>query len=114
MPIATINPATGETVHAFDPFSDAQLEEKLELSADAFRAHRRTSFADRAQMMNRAAEILESEKEEFGRVMTLEMGKPLKAAIEEAAKSALACRYYAENAEAFLADEQIPTNATRS
>jgi succinate-semialdehyde dehydrogenase/glutarate-semialdehyde dehydrogenase len=114
MAIASINPATGETVHAFDPLSDDQLEEKLQLSADAFRVHRRTSFADRAQMMNRAAEILESEKAEFGRIMILEMGKPLKAATEEAAKCALACRFYADNAEKFLADEDVTTNATRS
>src|SRR5581483_1828383 len=73
-----------------------------------------TSFAERAKMMIRAAEILESQKEEFGRVMTVEMGKPLKAAIEEAAKSAWACRYYAESAEAILADEKVATNATRS
>ena len=114
MPIASVNPATGETIHAFDALTDEQLEEKLQLSADAFRVHRRTSFADRAQMMNRAAEILEAEKTEFGRTMTLEMGKPLKSAIEEAAKSAWACRYYAENAEKILADQEIATNATRS
>jgi succinate-semialdehyde dehydrogenase / glutarate-semialdehyde dehydrogenase len=70
--------------------------------------------ASRARMMARAAEILESEKEEFGRLMTTEMGKPLRAAIEEAAKCAWGCRFYAEKAAEFLADELIPTGATRS
>jgi succinate-semialdehyde dehydrogenase/glutarate-semialdehyde dehydrogenase len=67
-----------------------------------------------ARMMVRAAEILEADKDTFGRLMTIEMGKPLKAAVEEAAKCAWACRYYAEHAERFLADEQVDTNATRS
>ncbi|HZS43868.1 MAG TPA: NAD-dependent succinate-semialdehyde dehydrogenase [Blastocatellia bacterium] len=114
MAIASINPATGETLRSFEELSESQIEEKIQLSSDAFRAHKRTSFAERAKMMIRAAEILESQKEEFGRVMTVEMGKPLKAAIEEAAKSAWACRYYAESAEAILADEKVATNATRS
>jgi succinate-semialdehyde dehydrogenase/glutarate-semialdehyde dehydrogenase len=64
--------------------------------------------------MLRAAEILESEKEAFGRIMVTEMGKTLKSAMEEAAKSAWGCRYYAENAERFLADEVVPTTASRS
>jgi succinate-semialdehyde dehydrogenase / glutarate-semialdehyde dehydrogenase len=64
--------------------------------------------------MTRAAEILEGEKESFGRLMTQEMGKPLRAALEEAAKCATGCRYYAENAERFLADEGVETSATRS
>jgi len=114
MAIATINPATGEALKTFDPLSDSELEEKLQLALDSFRKHRRTSFADRAGKMSRAAEILEAEKEELGRLMTTEMGKPLKSAVKEAAKCALACRYYAENAERMLADETVETNASRS
>jgi succinate-semialdehyde dehydrogenase / glutarate-semialdehyde dehydrogenase len=114
MAIATINPATGETLRAFEPLSDAEIDRKIQLAADAFRAHRRSTFAERATKMMRAAEILESDKEEFGRLMTTEMGKPIKAAIAEAEKCAWVCRYYAENAEKFLADEEIATNATRS
>src|SRR5690242_6057344 len=114
MGIATINPTTGETVKTFDALSSAQIEAKVALAAGTFQTHRLTSFADRAQKMTGAAEILESEKQELGRLMTIEMGKPLKAAISEAEKCALVCRYYAENAERHLADQVIETNAKRS
>jgi succinate-semialdehyde dehydrogenase / glutarate-semialdehyde dehydrogenase len=114
MAIASVNPATGETIKSFEALSAREIEEKLQRAADTFREYRRTSFADRSRMMTRAAEILESEKEEFGRTMTLEMGKPFKAAVQEVEKCALVCRYYAEWAERFLADEEIETNATRS
>jgi succinate-semialdehyde dehydrogenase/glutarate-semialdehyde dehydrogenase len=114
MKIATINPATGETLRTFTPLTPAELEARLACAASAYQRHRRTSFADRRRLMLKAAEILEAEKEAFGRVMVTEMGKPLKAAVEEAAKSALGCRYYAEHAERFLADEMIETSASKS
>jgi succinate-semialdehyde dehydrogenase/glutarate-semialdehyde dehydrogenase len=114
MPIASANPATGQTERTFETLSTAQLEARLQCAADAYQRHRRTPFAERAKMMLRAAEILESEKEAFGRIMVSEMGKTLKSAMEEAAKSAWGCRYYAENAERFLADEVVPTTASRS
>jgi succinate-semialdehyde dehydrogenase/glutarate-semialdehyde dehydrogenase len=114
MGIATTNPATGEVVKVFAPLTDAQIEEKLKLAASAFLTHRQTSFADRAHKMMRAADILEKEKDECAHLMTLEMGKPLKAAVAEALKCAAGCRYYAENAERFLADEIVETGAKRS
>jgi succinate-semialdehyde dehydrogenase/glutarate-semialdehyde dehydrogenase len=114
MAIATTNPATGELLKSFEPLSPAQIEHKIQLAASAFQTHRRTSFADRAKMMLRAAEILEKEKAECGRLMTLEMGKTLRSAVAEAAKCAAGCRYYAENAERFLADEVVETGAKRS
>ncbi len=114
MPIATINPATGETLRTFEPLDAPELEGKLGRAADAFLHHRRTSFAQRASWMSRAAELLESEKETFGRLMTLEMGKPLQSAIDEAAKCALACRYYAAHAESLLADAPVETDAAES
>jgi succinate-semialdehyde dehydrogenase/glutarate-semialdehyde dehydrogenase len=114
MPIATINPATGETLRTFTPLTSDELESRLDCAVSAYRRHRRSSFADRRRMMLEAAKILESEKEAFGRLMVTEMGKTLKAAVEEAAKCALGCRYYADNAERFLADEPIETSATRS
>ena len=114
MAIASINPATGETLRTFEALSDSEIDRKLELAARTFRVYRRTSIAERASMMMRAAEILETDKDTFARIMTTEMGKALKAAGEEAAKCATACRYYAETAERALADEMIATNATHS
>src|SRR5260221_4365142 len=114
MEIATTNPATGEVVKSFEPLTSAQIEHKLQLAASAFGNHGRTSYANRAAKMMRAAEILEKEKDECAHLMTLEMGKPLKAAVAEALKCATGCRYYAENAEKFLADEIVETGAKRS
>jgi len=114
MAIATVNPATGEVLRTFEPLSDHQLEAKLQLAADTFATYRKTSFAERGRMMASAAEILEKDKETFGRLMTLEMGKTYRSAVDEAVKCAWACRYYAENAERFLADEVVQTGASRS
>jgi succinate-semialdehyde dehydrogenase/glutarate-semialdehyde dehydrogenase len=114
MAIATINPATGEVVKTFQPLSAAEIEIKLQLAVNTFRAERKTPFTERARRMLKAAQILESNKEKYGRLMTLEMGKPLKAAIAEAVKCTTACRYYAENAEKFLQDEVIETGAKKS
>jgi succinate-semialdehyde dehydrogenase/glutarate-semialdehyde dehydrogenase len=114
MAIATINPATGQLVKSFEPLSDSQIEAKLKLAAATFPEFRKFTFAARGAMMNKAAGILESEKEDLGRLMTLEMGKTFRSAVDEAVKCAWACRYYAENAERFLADEDVVTNAKRS
>jgi succinate-semialdehyde dehydrogenase / glutarate-semialdehyde dehydrogenase len=112
--IVSINPFTGEILHEYEQDSDQALESKLQLASETFREYRKTSFARRSQMMNRAAEILENGKETFGRLMTQEMGKTLRAAIQEAEKCAFACRYYAENAERFLADEEAKSSAART
>jgi succinate-semialdehyde dehydrogenase / glutarate-semialdehyde dehydrogenase len=114
MAIATVNPATGETLKEFAPLTAREIETKLALAARAFAAHRRTAFPERAAAMLRAAGILEARKEEFARLMTTEMGKPVRAAREEVAKCAWVCRYYAETAEKFLADEEVESNASRS
>ena len=114
MAIATTNPATGEVIETFQPLSEAEIEKKLRLAVTAFRSERKTPFAERARRMLKAAEILERDKAKFAHLMTLEMGKPYKAAVAEAVKCTTACRYYAENAEKFLADEVIETGAKRS
>ncbi len=114
MTIASINPATGETLKIFEALSDSQIEERLRLAVSAFSEFRRTTFADRATRMMKAAEILESDKEKFGRVMTTEMGKTYRSAVDEAAKCAWVCRYYAENAERFLADELADVPGSKS
>jgi succinate-semialdehyde dehydrogenase / glutarate-semialdehyde dehydrogenase len=114
MAIATMNPATGQVLRTFEPLSDVQIEGKLQKAADAFSKYRKVPFAERARMMLKAAAILESEKETYGRMMTTEMGKTFRSAVEEAVKCAWVCRYYAENAERFLADEVVETSASRS
>jgi succinate-semialdehyde dehydrogenase / glutarate-semialdehyde dehydrogenase len=114
MTIASINPATGQTIRTFRPISDQELDARLQCAADAYARHRRTPIRERAQMLLRAAEILEREKEELGRLMVTEMGKTLKAAVEEAAKCAWGCRYYGENAERFLADETVETGPAQT
>src|SRR5580692_9044888 len=111
MSIASINPATGETLDTFKELNDQELESALALGAETFKTYRRTSLADRKKWITRAAEILETEKSAFGRIMTLMTGKPLADPAAEAAKCATACRYYAEHAEAILADQNIATNA---
>src|SRR5215213_4756228 len=114
MAIASINPTTGETLKTFDALTAAQIEEKLQLAADTFRTYRHTLMAARAAQMQRAAEILEADKQTLGKMMTAEMGKPIKAAIAEAEKCASVCRYYAENAQHQLADQVVETNAQKS
>jgi succinate-semialdehyde dehydrogenase/glutarate-semialdehyde dehydrogenase len=114
MAIATINPATGQTLRIFEPLPDSEIDRKIERAAQTFRKFSRLSFAQRGQMMLRAAELLEAEKKELAQLMTTEMGKTFRSAVDEAVKCAWACRYYAENAERFLADEVIATTASRS
>jgi succinate-semialdehyde dehydrogenase/glutarate-semialdehyde dehydrogenase len=114
MAIASTNPATGETLRTFEALSAGKLDAKIQRGFDAFRSHRRTSFAERAARMLRAAEILEAERERIARIMTLEMGKPIKSADDEVMKCAWVCRYYAESAERALADEAVATNASSS
>jgi succinate-semialdehyde dehydrogenase / glutarate-semialdehyde dehydrogenase len=114
MAIATVNPATGQLIKSFEPLSDSQIEVKLQRAADTFSEYRKVPFAERARMMLKAGAILESEKENYGRIMTTEMGKTFRSAVDEAVKCAWVCRYYAENAERFLADEVVETSASRS
>jgi succinate-semialdehyde dehydrogenase/glutarate-semialdehyde dehydrogenase len=114
MSIATINPATGKTVRTFESFSAARVNESLDRAVAAYHQHKRTSFADRASRMRKAADILEAESRELGQLMTIEMGKPIKAAVAEAEKCATACRYYADNAERFLADRSVEMEGGKS
>jgi succinate-semialdehyde dehydrogenase/glutarate-semialdehyde dehydrogenase len=108
--LKSVNPATGEVLATFELHAAADVEKRVERAVEASRLWRRTSFAERARVVTRAAELLESEREPFGRLMTQEMGKPITAAMEESAKCATACRYYAEHAERQLANREIATN----
>ncbi len=114
MRIATVNPASGELIKSFEPLSCAQIEVKLQKAFDTFGTYRRAPFAERARGMMKAATILENEKQALAAVMTTEMGKTLRSAVDEVVKCAWVCRYYAENAEKFLADEPVETGAKRS
>ena len=114
MPIATVNPSTGETLETFDPHSPAEVERRLALAASTFVEWRRVPMDERARRMRRAGEILDERKQEYGRLMTVEMGKPVGPGVAEAEKCALACRFYAEHAAEFLAPERVDTDASES
>src|SRR5438067_7900670 len=114
MAIASINPATGEKLKEFAPFNDAEIEKRLKRAEHAFQQHRRESLPKRAQLLVSVATLLEHEKKDLARTMTLEMGKLFRASVEEIEKCARGCRYYAENAERFLEDEAAQTSARRS
>jgi succinate-semialdehyde dehydrogenase / glutarate-semialdehyde dehydrogenase len=114
MPIATINPASGEVVKTFQPLSESEIEKKVQLAVSAFNSERKTPFSVRAGRMRKAAQILERDKDKFAHLMTLEMGKPYKSAVAEAVKCTTACNYYAEHAEKIMADEVVETGAKKS
>ncbi|MER7757986.1 NADP-dependent succinic semialdehyde dehydrogenase [Kitasatospora sp. NPDC097643] len=105
MPIASVNPATGQVLETFEPLDAAGVEQRLARAEAAFHDWRTTPFATRAELLHRAADLLDEDREAVARTMTEEMGKPLTASRAEAAKCAKAMRWYADNAEALLADE---------
>ncbi|MEV7205099.1 MULTISPECIES: NADP-dependent succinic semialdehyde dehydrogenase [unclassified Streptomyces] len=106
MPIATVNPANGETLRTYEAMGEEEIERRIELAEAAFRTYRTTGFYERAGLMRRAADLLEADRKEIGRVITTEMGKPVKQARAEAAKCAKAMRWYADHAAELLADEE--------
>ena len=114
MAISTVNPATGEVVKTFEALSDGEIQRKVAIAQAAFLQYRQTTFEQRSQWLQSAAAILESDKNRLGALITLEMGKTLKAAISEVEKCAVVCRFYAENGAQFLADEAIATDASHS
>jgi succinate-semialdehyde dehydrogenase/glutarate-semialdehyde dehydrogenase len=114
MAIASVNPSTGKTLHEFAAIDSRQIEERLSKADRAFGSYRQTTFAERVDWLMETAAILEREKAALARIMTLEMGKLLRAAEEEILKCVKGCRYYAENAERFLAGREIPTESARN
>jgi succinate-semialdehyde dehydrogenase / glutarate-semialdehyde dehydrogenase len=114
MPIASINPANGETFAVYEPLTKPEVLKAVEDSSHAFRTYRSTTITQRAAWLNAAAGLLEEEHRALGRTITEEMGKPITAAREEVLKCARVCRYYAEHGAAFLADEEIPGGTGRS
>jgi succinate-semialdehyde dehydrogenase/glutarate-semialdehyde dehydrogenase len=114
MPIASINPATCEKLKEFAPFDDSEIEKRLSRAEKAFRKYRRTTLPERSDLLEDVAELLFQEKEKFAQIITLEMGKLLRASVEEIEKCARGCRFYAENGERFLEDEAAQTDAAES
>ena len=113
MAIASTNPATGELLQSFDALTEAQIDEKLATAAAAFRRYRTTTFAERADWLRRAADILDAEADALGRLATLEMGKTLASAVAEVGKCAKGCRWYAEHTKAVLADQPHPVDGAK-
>jgi succinate-semialdehyde dehydrogenase / glutarate-semialdehyde dehydrogenase len=114
MAIASISPTTGETLREFSAIDSRQIEDKLAKAEHAFESYRRTSFEQRAKWLTRAADSLERRKAHLARTMTLEMGKLLRAAEQEIGKCITGCRFYAENAERFLTEQQIETETAHN
>ncbi|MEV0068723.1 NADP-dependent succinic semialdehyde dehydrogenase [Amycolatopsis sp. NPDC050768] len=108
MAIATINPATGETVKTFTELTEAEVRDRIGIAHEQWQTYRRTTFAERAALLHATADLLEKEADDVARMMTTEMGKTLASARAEALKSAKGMRYYADHAQAFLADEPLP------
>ncbi|MCW6038837.1 NAD-dependent succinate-semialdehyde dehydrogenase [Spirulina subsalsa FACHB-351] len=104
MAIATVSPVTGETLKTFTPLTSEEIQSKIAIAQTSLEAYRNTTFAQRSQWLHQAADLLEKNSTEYGKIMTVEMGKTLKSAIAEAKKCALVCRYYADHGAEFLKD----------
>ncbi len=114
MALQTINPATGELIQEFKEMSSGEIDEALDEAVAAYKEWRNTSFATRSKLLLKVAEDLRKNALEYGKIITLEMGKPLAQAKAEVEKCAWGCEYYAEHAEEFLEDEVIQTEAQKS
>ena len=114
MTIASVNPATGQTIKTYDEMTPEQVSAAIAQAHGAWKSWRKTAFAERGRLMKQAGEILRRRKEEFARLMAIEMGKPLKQGVAETEKCAWACDYYADQAEAHLAPDVIKTDASKS
>ena len=114
MAIQSVNPATEELIATFEEFSQSRVDSAVERATAAFERWRRVPVAERARCMTSAAAYLRQQKDRLSGMITAEMGKPIVEAEAEIEKCAWNCEFYAENAERFLADEDVKSNATRS
>jgi len=112
--IATINPTTGETVQTFTPLTTTEIDSKIATAQSTFENYRKSSLESRAEKLLKVASILDENAQEWAKLMTLEMGKPLKSAIAEVRKCALVCRFYAEHSSDFLVNKIVETDANLS
>ena len=114
MAIQTINPATGKTERVFKEHPSSQVMIMIESANDSFLEWRKTDFTFRKGLMKKAAQILREQKEHYGKILTLEMGKPITQAMAEVEKCAWVCDYYADNTEKILNEEIVQTDASES
>ncbi len=114
MPLETINPATGELVKSFTEMTKKEVDDIIDHAHDAFLSWRNISYTERSKLMLNAANVLRERKEEYGKILTLEMGKTIKQAVAEVEKCAWVCEYYANNTERILQKEIIETDAAES
>ncbi len=114
MTIQSINPANGQVIAAYDEYTPEQIDAALSEASAAFRNWRKTSYEERARLLQAAAATLRGNKARYASLMTAEMGKPIVESEAEIEKCAWNCEYYAENGERFLSNEEIATNARLS
>jgi len=114
MAIQTINPARGTVEKTFNKYSSERILTIIEEADKAFLLWRETDFRTRKKLLNNAAEVIRNKKEEYAQIITIEMGKPITQSIAEVEKCAWVCNYYADNAESFLINEHITTDASES
>jgi succinate-semialdehyde dehydrogenase/glutarate-semialdehyde dehydrogenase len=112
--LKAINPATGETIREVPEHDEQEVNQRLEAAEAAFKSWRRFDFEERARHLTSVADLLRENMADFARLMTEEMGKTLASAESEVDKCAWVCDFYAENAERFLANETVATDATKS
>lgn len=114
MSIISINPTNGKPIKTYRVDSDEKVIKKIEKTHQAWLGWRETTFTERAKLLNQLAVNLRAKKDEFAKLMALEMGKPLKDGVAEVEKCASVCEYYANNGEKFLADQIVETDASKS
>src|SRR5207244_1727240 len=112
--LTSVNPATGALIATYQPFSAAEIEERVAGATTAYLHWRAVPLDRRTALLSRAADLLDQRRETYARLITEEMGKVLEDARQEVAKCATACRYYAANAAAMLAPEVVQTGAVSS
>nr|AFK24853.1 aldehyde dehydrogenase family protein [uncultured archaeon] len=112
--IETINPSTGKVIAAYDNESPEQVSRKVKAAREAFSKWKKLDIAERAEYMRRLGRVMRKNREEYARLVTEEMGKPIRQSLAEIEKCAWVCDYYAERAEVFLRDEIIPTEFRKS
>src|ERR671933_85531 len=112
--IETINPATGKILATYESSNTEEVSRKVKAAREAFAKWKKMEIAERAEYMRRLGRVMRKNREEYARLVTEEMGKPIRQSLAEIEKCAWVCDYYAERAEAFLRDEIIPTEFRKS